>query len=62
MHLQANICFTDFMMCCEKVEERLTSCTVLPSIYKFKNLETMQILLSNYYLGQEDFQNSQKHV
>ena len=33
MYLLANICFTDFMMCCEKVEERLTSCTVLPSIY-----------------------------
>ena len=36
MYLRANICFTDFMMCCEKVEERLTSCTVLPSIHKFQ--------------------------
>ena len=36
MYLQANICFTDFVMCCEKVKERLTSCTVLPSIDKFQ--------------------------
>ena len=36
MYLRANICFTDFMMCCEKVEEKLTSCTVLPSIDKFQ--------------------------
>ena len=36
MYLQANLCFTDFLMRFEKVEEKLTSCTVLPSIDKFQ--------------------------
>jgi hypothetical protein len=60
MYLQANICFTEFVMCCEKVKESLTSCNVLPSINKFQKFRNC--ILSNYYLGQEDFQNSQKHV